>query len=288
MSDLTKYNEKHVLQNGMNLREYFTYVVQENQKGESFPIDLNLVWPLVYSEKSKCVRALKEDFMENVHFIVLAQNGEKRKLGRNSVEYMLSPSCMEYLIARKIPQVFEVYRSVFHQAVNQAHTTNQNSETVNHTLPTNYLEALKALVQAEEEKLVLAERAEEAEATVNRLSDFGKSYTIAEISKEIGCRSSQELNKWLHFKGVQYKSNGTWIPYAKYADGYFLSKQNREHGYYFTKVAQKGRELILKMSEEASFRSELAKINYDAVQKRLHSSTNESTPKRKRGRPRKY
>lgn len=40
------------------------------------PVDLDEEWPLVYSEKSKAVRALRDNFIEDVDFITIAQNGE--------------------------------------------------------------------------------------------------------------------------------------------------------------------------------------------------------------------
>ena len=70
---------------------------------------------LVYSEKSKAVRALRENFIENVDFTTIAQNGEGGKFART--DYFLSLPCMEFFIARKVRPVFEVYRQVFHKAV---------------------------------------------------------------------------------------------------------------------------------------------------------------------------
>ena len=39
------------------------------------------------------------------------------QLNNNKITYMLSTSCLEYFIARKVRPVFEVYRQVFHKAV---------------------------------------------------------------------------------------------------------------------------------------------------------------------------
>lgn len=78
------------------------------------------LWPLVYSEKSKAVRALKSNelFIENVDYKPLAQNGERLKNGQfnggNQITYMLSVPCLEFFIARKVRPVFEIYRQVFH------------------------------------------------------------------------------------------------------------------------------------------------------------------------------
>jgi len=38
-----------------------------------------------------------------------------------------------------------------------------------------------------------------------------KTYTITEIAKELRLKSAIELNKLLSEKGIQFKSNGTWV-----------------------------------------------------------------------------
>lgn len=104
-------------------------------------MNLDEVWPLVYSRRDKAVRALRsgEIFMEGIDYQVFPQNGEKSDtfshfggkvqddnkdekskggfsvMGRPQNTYMLSVPCLEYLIARKVRPVFEVYRKVFHK-----------------------------------------------------------------------------------------------------------------------------------------------------------------------------
>lgn len=102
-----------------------------SRDSEEFPVNLDDVWPLVYAEKGKAVRALKSNelFVEGIDFILLAQNGKqdsplaqngKRMAngqfnGGDKVTYMLSVPCLEFFIARKVRLVFEVYRQVFHK-----------------------------------------------------------------------------------------------------------------------------------------------------------------------------
>lgn len=113
-----------------NIKRYFKSVLEISKSGKEYPINLDEVWPLVYSEKGKAVRALKENFMQDVDYQVLAQNGKnpiqdvdyqvlrqnpQNPLGgRPSNIYMLTVPCMEFFIARKVRAVFEVYRQVFH------------------------------------------------------------------------------------------------------------------------------------------------------------------------------
>lgn len=115
------------------IKAYFERILQLSQLDEQFPIDLNEVWMLVYSEKGKAVRALKENFIEDIDYQVLAQNGKNSKGGRPTVYYYLSVSCLEYFIARKIRPVFDVYRQVFHQSVADVkikNISNRKSESV--------------------------------------------------------------------------------------------------------------------------------------------------------------
>lgn len=100
------------------IKAYFNVVLKLSQSDNEFPINLDEVWPLVYSEKSKAVRALRDNFIEEVDFITMAQNGEGGRFA--STDYYLTVSCMEFFIARKVRPVFEVYRQVFHHTAQKA------------------------------------------------------------------------------------------------------------------------------------------------------------------------
>ena len=109
------------------IKAYFEEVLRMSRDSEEFPVNLDEVWPLVYSRKDKAVRALQSNdlFMQNVDYQVLPQNGEKSGVlaqnggkvqnGRPTEIYMLSVPCLEFFIARKVRPVFEVYRQVFHK-----------------------------------------------------------------------------------------------------------------------------------------------------------------------------
>jgi hypothetical protein len=101
-----------------DIRRYFEAVLKLSQSNEQYPVDIDEVWMLVYSERSKAVRALKTNFIEGEDFVALAQNGKQNNLhsgGSNKIDYKLSLPCMEYFIARKVRPVFDVYRKVFHK-----------------------------------------------------------------------------------------------------------------------------------------------------------------------------
>lgn len=108
------------------IKAYFEEVLRMSRDSEEFPVNLDDVWPLVYAEKGKAVRALKtnELFVKDVDYILLAQNGKQVESngkqdnswgGNNQITYMLSVPCLEFFIARKVRPVFEVYRQVFHK-----------------------------------------------------------------------------------------------------------------------------------------------------------------------------
>ena len=109
-----------------DIKAYFEEVLKLSKDSKEFPVNLDDVWPLVYAEKGKAVRALKSNelFVEGIDFVLLAQNGKQdgnngKQVnswgGNNQVTYMLSVPCLEFFIARKVRPVFEVYRQVFHK-----------------------------------------------------------------------------------------------------------------------------------------------------------------------------
>lgn len=60
------------------IKAYFENILRMSRDSEEFPVNLDDVWPLVYSRKDKAVRALQSNdlFMQNVDYQVLPQNGE--------------------------------------------------------------------------------------------------------------------------------------------------------------------------------------------------------------------
>lgn len=151
------------------LKCYFEAVLKLSQSDNQFPINLEDVWMLAYSAKEKAVRALTSSdlFVEGMDFKVLAQNGENPKGGRPKQTYMLSTSCLEYFIARKVRPVFEVYRQVFHKAV-QKETLFKESEIKSYLLKADQLarEAVKRAEVAERQVKKLEEQLWEEKARV--------------------------------------------------------------------------------------------------------------------------
>lgn len=100
-----------------DLKRYFEAILKLSEADEEFPVDLDEVWMLAYSERGKAVRALKQNFIEGDDYTTFAQTGKTATGGYKKVGYKLSVRCMEYFVARKVRPVFEVYRKVFHNTV---------------------------------------------------------------------------------------------------------------------------------------------------------------------------
>ena len=91
----------------------------------------------------------------------------------------------------------------------------------------------------------------EAERRNAVLMHATKTYTATEIAKEIGLKSAIALNNKLSDLKIQFKQNGTWVLYSKYADlGYTDIKQSvldSGHIVYDRRWTQDGRAFILEL-----------------------------------------
>ena len=216
------------------LRSYFNAILELSKSDNEFPINLDEVWMLVYSEKGKAVRALTENFIKGVDYQVFAQNGKNSQGGRPANDYFLTISCMEFFIARKVRPVFEVYRQVFHKVAK-------------HELSRKELALM--VVQAEEEKERLMIENEEVKQRNQMLSgenehltaenkalrpmaDYTKevlqstsTYTLTQVAHDLGLRSVHALTRILMEKKILFRQSGQWQPTAKVATkGYFNTR----------------------------------------------------------------
>ena len=99
-------------------------------------------------------------------------------------------------------------------------------EALRPQLPQDYLSALKALVESEEEKQRLSLEKAKVEEEKNRLIHQGKLYTTTEIAKELGFKSAKAFNEFLKENKIQYKVNDTWVLAARFSEmGYTEIKQ---------------------------------------------------------------
>ena len=104
------------------LEAYFRKISELADSGQEFPADLDEVWMLAYPRKDHAVRELKNNFLESIDYQVFPKNEENPLGGRPKEIYELSVPCLEYFIARRVPEVFNVYRQVFHRVRQQMQT----------------------------------------------------------------------------------------------------------------------------------------------------------------------
>lgn len=140
--------------NREQVRSYFEQVLNLRNSGKPFPVDLDDVWPLVYSRKDNAVKVLTDKFIQDKEFVAqlpdshrfrqkaekdnvmqlpdsqsFRQKAEKsntmqlidpqRKVGGDfsTKKYYLSVDCMQYLIAREDRAIFDIYQQVFYLAM---------------------------------------------------------------------------------------------------------------------------------------------------------------------------
>lgn len=251
------------------LRQYFETVQTLRRSGKEYPVDLDEVWPLVYNRKDHAATTLKRTFIQDVDYQVIPQKRKNLKDGgRPQDKYFISVSCMEYLVARKVRAVFEVYRTVFHKTVSTE------------ALPQSYPEALRQLAEKVEENERLAaknalqlkeldesrqreqmltdentiqrEQIKKMEPKAQYVDDVLQStntMTFTEVAKDLGYGSATSLLKALRCANIVYRQGDKWIPFASLSrEGYFSTRTARyfnskgePQSSTYTVVTQKGR-----------------------------------------------
>ena len=203
--------------NPNQLKTYFEAISNLQRSGIQFPSNLEEVWPLVYSRKEDAVRVLVKDFIENVDYQLLRKSPENSK-GRPINEYHLSVPCLEYFIARKVREVFEVYRKVFHQATQPIHD-------IPETLSDALFLAAKLAKENEAKEQILIEQAPKVEHYEKVMNAEGL-HTINEVAKMIGV-GPNILFAFLRNRGVFYKRGDLNLPYQQYVtQGAFVVKES--------------------------------------------------------------
>lgn len=88
------------------------------------------------------------------------------------------------------------------------------------------------------------------------LMHINKTYTMTEIAKELGLKSTTQLNRLLADRKIQYQVNGTWVMYSQYSNlGYEEIKQEvLDNGkvIYHRRITQLGREFLINFLSESS------------------------------------
>lgn len=172
------------------VKKYFTAVLELSKSNEEFPVNLDEVWMLVYSEKGKAVRALttNEQFIEGIDYKVFAQNGENPQGGRPTNEYYLSISCLEFFIARKVRAVFEVYRQVFHHVAQGMMPSYQIEDPI--ARAERWIEEQKEKKALEEKNAAMQPKAD----YFDNLVEKGLLTNFRDTAKEIGLKQNEFID----------------------------------------------------------------------------------------------
>ncbi|WP_312900244.1 hypothetical protein [Chryseobacterium taichungense] len=158
--------------------------VRELRKsGNEYPVNLDDVFPLLYSQRGKAVSHLRENFIENEDYLIISQTGKNTK-GRNKSDYFLSVSAMEFFVAKKVKEVFAVYREVFHKTLDEAENVQPLSEI-------DLLVKSALALQAQERRLTVVE--EKVNTLIEDKSRSMKMLTEIPFSLETGI-STPELS----------------------------------------------------------------------------------------------
>jgi len=135
---------------------------------------------------------------------------------------------------------------------------NKLKEVTMQQLPQDYLSALKALVQSEEEKALMQPQVEYYQKVLNPNAEaeqqgYVKYVTVTAIAKDLKM-SAQKLNKILHDLHIVYKQSGTWYLYAEHENRIpeYADYTINEHGQTL-KFSEKGREWIIGLLEENDY-----------------------------------
>lgn len=163
------------------------------------------------------------DLKQDENFVIrLKDNGlyNQNEINRSSNIYLLSEQGYMLLVElMKTDKAKEIRKQLRREYFSMR-------EALKPQLLQDYLIALKALVESEEEKQRLSLEKAKIEEEKNRLIRQGKLYTTTEISKELGFKSAKAFNEFLKEKKIQYKVNNTWVLADRFSEmGYTEIKQ---------------------------------------------------------------
>lgn len=92
-------------------------------------------------------------------------------MGRPTQVFMLSVSCLEFFIARKVRPVFEVYRKVFHKVVDMVQST-----TISTFQPISFVDSLEPLAELNRSIMARFKRLQEMSGGCSCVTQILKAY----------------------------------------------------------------------------------------------------------------
>lgn len=170
------------------------------------------MWPLCYAKKQNATQTLLESgqFYEGEDYVLLTFSGKQTEAGsggHNRQVYMLSVPCMEYLIARKVRAVFEVYRRVFHEFLNMKRMSDDDIVLKAMLILQSRVETKGTLLANQAKRIAKYKSQLESEKDARR--------ERLAITSEV---KSDDVDKWLSESGIKglYKLSDLHRQYHRY------------------------------------------------------------------------
>lgn len=196
--------------NETDIKSYFMYVKELSKSDQGYSVNLDDVWMLVYNRKDNAIRELKKNFIQDVDYQPLLQHEGRTNGGQNKIDYLLTPACLEHFIARKKKEIFEVYRQVFHQVVNDDLT--MKIDFGGFPVPQKFSDALLLSAHLQQKVEEQEMKIKEDSPKVAYYSDMVENrdyFTTTTLATELRT-SAQTLNQYLCKRGVLRGCSGIW------------------------------------------------------------------------------
>ena len=115
-------------------------------------------------------------------------------------------------------------------------------------LPKDYPSALRALADAEEQRLRIEQTlaVEQPKARVYDVTFADRQLTLAKFCRRLRGVNTNNVRKDLYHLSVLYRQGGSYRPYAKYRDTHFAERTD-DRGYLSLIVLDKGKQLLTKL-----------------------------------------
>lgn len=179
------------------LEEYFSNVVKLSYTNseDEFVVDIDDVWPLGYRRRQECVRALNNNFMEGVDYKVVEE--KKDAAGRPFQHLMITLKCMEFLVARRVRAVFEIYREAFHAVMDSAREFRRQeniSEELKQFINSQRSDRTRTRTMEETEKEYILSLFAPTFALINYLDERFTRNSLSDHNALIACAAT--LGRW--------------------------------------------------------------------------------------------
>ena len=177
-----------------------------------------------HRDVSKMIQAVDEDEKQKYSIKLKGENYSHNEIRESAEVWMLTENGLyEVLMLSRKPiakqfkkEVKEILKAIRKDG---GYISTHGEETPEEIMAKALIVAKATLERIDKERKLLQEQNQ-------RLLHSKKLYTSTEIAKEMGLKSAIKLNNILAEKKIQFKQNGTWIMYSKYADkGYVSIKQ---------------------------------------------------------------